>query len=311
MFSGQGSQYYQMGRDLFTYDCTFRRAMLQLDEIVRSLAGFSIVTALYESGRSISERFDRVLFTHPAIFLVETALLAVLVERGVVPDFILGASMGAFAAVAAAGCVGMQDMLMAVVQQAMMIERHCKPGGMLAVFGSPELHKDKVLSRLCEIASVNFTSHFVLAALEPELNEARARLSALGIPFQQLPVNYAFHSRWIDDAQPYFCSFLKTLPSNEAHYPIVCGSTGRRMLMPPPNYLWTVIREPVCFSDVVGTLEAMSPHIYIDLGPSGTLATFVKNNLAPESSLRRVFSVMSPFGGDLKRLNSVLSGVAS
>jgi acyl transferase domain-containing protein len=133
MFSGQGSHYFQMGRALFEQNGVFRASMLRLDGMVRELSGSSVVETVYCENHSKGELFDRILSTHPAIFMVEYSLAQSLTHAGIVPDVTLGASLGSFAAAAVAGIIDVEDALMAVIRQATTIEVRCEPGGMIAI----------------------------------------------------------------------------------------------------------------------------------------------------------------------------------
>ena len=67
------------------------------------------------------------------------------------------------------------------------------------------------------------------------------------------------------------------------------------------DFLWEVTRRPVAFRTSVERLEQSGPHLYVDLGPSGTLAGFVKQNLSP-SSRSEALPLVTPFGRDLRNL---------
>lgn len=123
MFSGQGSNYFQMGRELFDRNQAFRDSMLQLDAVVRRAAGMSVIEILYGPGQK-TEVFDRTVLTHPAIFMVEYALAQTLMRAGVVPDVVLGTSLGSFAAAALAGFADVEEMLEIVIRQAQALEAH-------------------------------------------------------------------------------------------------------------------------------------------------------------------------------------------
>ena len=94
MFSGQGSQYYQMGRAFFDANAAFRNTMLQLNDVAAPLLGRSIIDILYDDGRRKDELFDRIEHTSAAIFIVEYALARALLNDGLKPDCLLAASMG-------------------------------------------------------------------------------------------------------------------------------------------------------------------------------------------------------------------------
>ena len=80
MFSGQGSQYFQMGRALYDKNRTFRVWMDRLDNVAADFVGQSIVGLLYEPGQSKSQPFDQTLYTHPALFMVQYALAKTLLD---------------------------------------------------------------------------------------------------------------------------------------------------------------------------------------------------------------------------------------
>src|SRR5436309_1981687 len=122
MFSGQGSQYFQMGKELFKTNDTFRNWMVRLDPIAKELTGYSVIETVYSDGSRKGDSFDRTLLTHPAIFMVEYALAQALMHAGVLPDMVLGVSMGSFAAATVAGFIEVEDALASVVHQAIAIE---------------------------------------------------------------------------------------------------------------------------------------------------------------------------------------------
>src|SRR5215472_8521720 len=117
MFPGQGSHYFQMGSALFRHDTVFRDWMLRLDALARVLCGESVAEHLYGS-HNVGELFARTRLTHPAIFMVEYSLAQSLKCMGISPDFVLGASLGSFAAAAIGEFVDVESALAAVILQA-------------------------------------------------------------------------------------------------------------------------------------------------------------------------------------------------
>jgi bacillaene synthase trans-acting acyltransferase len=280
--------------------------MLSLDETVRKLSGNSVVRALYLDGHGKGAVFDRTLLTHPAIFMVEYSLVQVLIRGGVTPDVIVGASLGTFAAAAIAGLLKVEDGLHAVLHQAATLEAHCEPGGMLAVLADPKLFAEDFLATRSELAAVNFSTHFVVAAPHAELIRIEADLRLRGVTFQRLPVSFAFHSRWIDPAQQPFDSVARAIQSRKGSIPLVCGGESAPLMELPASYFWRVIRQPIRFQEAIAQLERAGAHHYIDVGPAGTLATFLKYGL-PASSRSTIHSILTPFGQEQKSLATVLA----
>lgn len=304
MFSGQGSQYFHMGRALWTHNDTFRGWMIRLDEIARQESGTSVIEVLYSEAREKGDPFDRILLTHPAIFMVEYALAQALMQAGVRPDVVLGVSMGSFAAAAVAGFLDAEDALTAVIRQAMAIEECGERGGMTAVLTDPALFAEAFVSGRSELAAVNFSSHFVISARESELAEIEDALKARRVDYQRLPVSFPFHSRWIDRARAQFESFMQGIEKRTGRLPLACSDETTILSGLPQGYFWNVVRHPIRFLETIGRLEEAEAHRYIDVGPAGTLATFLKYG-RPAMDKSRLHTILTPFGADQRNFAAV------
>ena len=306
MFSGQGSQYFHMGRDLFEHDETFRESMVDLDELARRSLGRSVIETVYSDAHGKSDPFDRTLLTHPAIFMVEYSLAHCLIQAGVQPDLVLGTSMGSFAAAAVAGFIGVEEALAAVISQAMALEDCCEPGGMTAVLAAPALLDEDFLSGRGELAAINFSSHFVVSARPTELAEIEAALRTHNVSYQRLPVSFPFHSRWIDSARAPFESFMRSIHGQPGRVPLACCDQTAILSVLSDGYFWDVVRHPIRFRETAARLEQQGARRYIDLGPAGTLATFLKYQL-PATTRSTVHAVLTPYGFDRKNLTALLA----
>ncbi len=258
-----------MGRELFARDARFRASMQKADRV-----------------------------------MVEHALATSLIERGLQPDMVLGASLGTFAAAAVAGCIDPGDALRAVIEQAMAIEKHAEPGCMIAVMGEPERYLTPALRTLCELGASNFATHSVISLPQRHIAAVEADLHRQGLAFHRLPVGFAFHSRWIDSASQPYRAFLRTLQLRPGHMPIVCCAMGKPLHRLADDHFWSVVREPILFMQTIRLIEAQGRYRYIDVGPGGTMATFLKYGL-PADSTSQIHHVMSPFGGEMERLTEL------
>jgi trans-AT polyketide synthase, acyltransferase and oxidoreductase domains len=306
MFSGQGSQYYQMGKELFREVPAFRQCLLRLDERVKSTIDVSLVDHLYDEKKRLSDRFDRTLYTHPAIFMVEYALAQALIERGVRPDYVVGTSMGELAAAAVAGALPAEDALELLIQQAKALETHARPGGMLAVIHDPELyHRDPVLSRNSELGAVMFDAQFVVSGAQDRLLEIEGHLKRRDIVCVSLPVTQAFHSSLIDPAGPHFQRILDAAAIGAPRIPMISSVDGRPLGRVPQRYFWDVIRQPIQLPKALMELERQQNHVYLDLGPAGTLATVIKRNITPRTQSAG-FATMTMFHQDVRNFNLIV-----
>jgi acyl transferase domain-containing protein len=307
MFSGQGSQYYHMGRVLFDQNAAFRKHMLVLNEVARELLGASVIDFLYNDQKKKDDKLDMTVVSSAAIFMVEYSVARVLIENDIVPDYLLGSSMGTYVAASIANCFGFELGLTAIIKLAEIVETICEKGCMLAVFCGSKLHADvPALRDNSEIAAVNFASHFVISSTERQRGIVERALSQQGVTFQALPVTRAFHSRWIDEARVPCLKLLGGCLGSRAQIPIICCSQTNPFDCISPELLWDAVRKPIQFERTIARLEDRGSFIYVDVGPSGTLATFLKYGLRT-NSMSRAYPIMSPFSKELSNLGRLLA----
>jgi len=284
--------------------------MQHADSVVRERCGVSVLTALFAESNSRDIPFNRLLHSHPAIFMVEYALAKSLIDSGVRPDMVLGASLGTFVAAAVAGCIDPDDALLAVIEQAIVLEERGEPGCMIAVMGEPARYLTPELFAYCELGANNFATHTVISLPERNLAAVETYLRRHRIVFQRLPIGFAFHSRWIDTIEQPYREFLRTLKLRQGHLPIICCAAGRQLNDWSANHFWTIARNPILFMQTIGLIESQGSCHYIDVGPGGTMATFLKYEL-PVGSTSRIHKIMSPFGGDMDRLSELTAASKS
>jgi ParB family chromosome partitioning protein len=135
----------------------------------------------------------------------------------------------------------------------------------------------------CEAAVLNGPSGFTVSGPLSALATAESFLSSRQVPFHRLPVPYAFHSRWIDEAEAPLSACLRRLSYGRPRIPVACCSIARHAVVFGAGHFWQVARGPVRFAATVEFLEGHGPHTYLDMGPSGSLATVLKYILGPTS----------------------------
>ena len=281
MFSGQGSQYYHALESLFKKSKIFKNTMQYLDEIAMDIMGASVLDHIYDHKKKKSDPFDSLAFSHPALFMQQYALSQTLFDMGIKPDFVMGASLGEFVSAAVSGVLSAKDALGAVIRQARDIEENCRPGGgMIAVLDDHRLYNSTpVMRENSVLAGVNFDSHFVISGMDHKLKLISSFLERKKIIFIRLPVSYAFHSHEIGPARASFTRFLKRLPFRKPKISLISCLKARQISAISDDYLWEIAIKPIRFMETVRNLEKKESYIYLDLGPSGTLANFVKANL--------------------------------
>lgn len=309
-FAGQGSQYHQMAADLYRGHDIFREWMRIGDEVVAERHGFSVIDAVYGSDRRLIEPFDRMEETHPAIFLVQYALAKLLLHKRVRPDALFGISLGEITAMTVAGMTSFENVLVGVSNQPGVFRQSCVPGGMIAVLGTPDLHANiEELRTQSEVAGVNADGHFVLSAPADALDPVEEQLRKRDVAFQRLPTPFAFHSRWIEPAAA-ACSGLFDTPARAPRWPCWSSCTAAPVEPGVQDLPWRIARGQMHVQKTIRAIEGKGGATYLDLSPSGTLAAILPQ-VIEDGSPSRVMSVLSPFGGNEKRLIEAIDLLAS
>lgn len=301
MFSGQGSQYRNMGRELYDHEPVFRECMDRCDRIVRPWIHASLTEAIY--GENRSETFDDTRLTHPAICAIQFAMARTLQARGHMPDLLIGYSLGEVIAHIVAEAISLETGLELLHQHASLMESATPEGGMLAILENPDMLQP-ILRGIPDlwIAAHNFENHCVVSGTLRALDQLQRQLEPRQTTMQRLPVRRAFHSPLMNPAEPEFKGYLQNLRSSMSRFDIISATTGA--LSEGLGGWWNATREPVNFLSTIRRLESdhRDGFTYLDLGPSGTLATFVKYiGVKPESA---IVSTITPWGEARKNIQA-------
>ena len=307
MLSGQGSQYYHMGENLYRNNANFRQCIQELDEQFAPLVGESVLARIYNDQMKQEDQFDDLMFTHPAIFMMEYSLCQVLLDAGIKPDCLLGASLGELSAAAVAKSISLADCVEFIVNQAKLFSTKCARAAMIAIVESPDRYwQSDILKEYSEIAGINSHSHFVVAVDVSQLDRVTHYLRQERMLFQQIPVKQGFHSSLIESVASDFQSLAAKVKFESSIYPILSAADVKIVKSWDSEYLWRVVREPIAFDQSLQLLRSIGNFHYVDVGPMGTMAALAKQNLAKkEKSV--VHTILSQFSQDEKNLQQVIS----
>ncbi|TYQ17732.1 UNVERIFIED_CONTAM: trans-AT polyketide synthase/acyltransferase/oxidoreductase domain-containing protein [Acetivibrio alkalicellulosi] len=304
MFSGQGSQYYHMAKVLYSQNVVFKEWMANINHKLFQLTGINIRDKIYDEMKTMSDAFDRLLYTHPAIFMIEYALAQTLIEAGIEPNCVLGSSLGELVALTLADFVELDKMLEFIIYQAQCIESSCVTGRMLAVFDDASMYKESIMCQNCCLVSENYVGHFVVSGSHNEIKIVSDYLDTMNIRYQILSVAYPFHSPLIDNMKKYIEDFSMPVKYPSSRIRVVSCALGTEVKSVNNELFWRIARNPIRFKEAINYLESLEPHNYIDLGPGGTLSNFSKRNLN-KNSKSNVYSIITPFGTEITNLEIV------
>jgi acyl transferase domain-containing protein/NADPH:quinone reductase-like Zn-dependent oxidoreductase/short-subunit dehydrogenase/acyl carrier protein len=310
-FTGQGSQYAEMGRRLFASEPEFRAALEHADGRLRAPLGGSLLEMLFDSCDGAGERLAHTRITQPAIVALQLALVAVLRSIGVRPSIVLGHSVGEISAAAAAGLLDIDEALDFAAERGRVLGELPPEGAMAATAASPA-QIDSVL-RLAggelTVAGYNAPQETILSGGTEAVESALRAFAAQNVGASRLPVSHAFHSALMAPALPALGAAAARLRFRTPEATFVSTLTGgvADQEAAAAGYWVRQAREAVQLAGASRTLESLGCDVVVEIGPRPVLLPLLRRNGV---TARRV-PTLDRGGDDVLQLARAIAELAS
>jgi acyl transferase domain-containing protein/acyl carrier protein len=298
LFSGQGSQYPNMGKDLFIHESLFRSEMEQCIRLVRKLLGFDLLPIIYpQEGyeSQASEQLKQTSVTQPALFSLEYALAKLWMSWGIRPEGMLGHSIGEYVAACLSGVFSLEDALGLVCERGRMMG-NLPDGSMLAVALS-ERELSEIIQEPLSIAVINGPRLCVVSGPQQAIAGLESRLREKGVTLRRLHTSHAFHGPMMDPIMDPFTNKAGSLSSGRPKVPYISNTTGTWITdtdLRDPTYWSRHLRKAVRFSEGLSQLLAKPGVVLLEVGPGRTLSSLVQRHPGSSSAALILSSIRHP-----------------
>ncbi|MFA5171064.1 MAG: type I polyketide synthase [Sulfuriferula sp.] len=281
IYSGNGSQWAGMGKQLLQESAIFRTTIREIDALFRLHADFSLEDEL--AGKHGDDRYELTEIAQPALFAIQVGITRMLAQRGITPIAVAGHSVGEVAAAWACGGLSLADAV-AVIYHRSHAQGTTKGKGQMTAVGCGIADAQTLLAAIgstLAVAGINSSRGITVAGDADQLTQLESALSARHIPFKRLALDYAFHSPAMDAIESNIKQTLNNIQpatSTIPFYSTVTGDLldGREL---DAEYWWHNIRKPVLFEHASKQIMATGTNIFIEVGPHAVMRGYLNDAL--------------------------------
>jgi phthiocerol/phenolphthiocerol synthesis type-I polyketide synthase E len=282
MFSGQGSQYPNMGLELYEGEPEFRWQVDRCSELLRPHLSLDLRQVLYPEAEDLetaAQMLQQTWLTQPALFVIEYALAMLWISWGVRPQAMVGHSIGEYVAACLAGVLSLEEALSLISARGRLMQE--LPGGSMLAVPLTESQIQPYMDGRVNLAVINGPSLCVVSGEHEAVRELKERLAKSGVESRMLHTSHAFHSSMMEPILGPFTNEVQKVKLGAPRVPFVSNVTGTWITpdqATDPGYWANHLRQTVRFSDCLQELLQEPNRVLLEVGPGRTLCTLARQH---------------------------------